>query len=801
MNDFGLTIRFALRSLVRHRWITATVVLTLGLAIGIVTAIFSLVQGILLRPLPYPDPDRLVWLHGRNPSSDELPLSPPDFLDYRERNRTFSHLAIYQGAEINISGGQSPEYVHGASVSAKFFGMLGVQPQVGRLFEPNEESGGPAQVALLSDKLWRRSFGGSPDVVGHSVRLDGKDFLVAGVLKPGFNYPDNALIWIPFDLSQDSMKNRRFHFVHAVGRIRPGLSQRQAQSDLEVIAKDLAKTYPDTNEGWSVRLEPLKDRILGKVGNSLLALLGATFLVFLIACANIANLLFGKSMAREKEIAVITALGAARGKLVRQLLLEGLILGLLGAGLGMLVAKFGLVALGGLATNLPRLEEVGINLEVGLFAVSVGLVASLLFSLAPALIASRPNLQAVLKESGRSSSSVRARWLGHALVVGEIALATVLIIGMVLLLRSFGHLLAVDPGFEPNRVLNAQIVLTSPRYAPPVGPVPFFQELLGRLRSVPGVKAAGAVTYLPLSGEGGDIPFTVEGRATVEGEQQNLGGFYRAATPGYFEAMGIPLLRGRTFTEQDREGAEKVVVIDKNLADAVWPGKDPLGQRISLPFSEPFIAKVVGIVGNVRQTALGDDPWQTLYLCSYQDAWQLMQVVVKSSGPSAESLSGQLIREVRAIDPDQPVVLRTIDDVVGKSLARPRFNMLLLTTFALFALLLTLLGLYAIVSASVARRTREIGIRSVLGAQPGDALRMVLKEGLVLGAIGVAVGLGVALAATRGISSLLFGVSRLDPLTFAGTAALLLAVTLVACLGPGRRATRVDPVTALRYDQ
>jgi putative ABC transport system permease protein len=789
--------RLGLRSLFRRPALAFLIVLTLGLGMGVTTALFSLIDGVLLRPLAYHHPESLVWVYGRNTERDSLPLSPPDFLDYRSENQVLSGLAAFQDRDVNLAGGDVPEHIQGAAVSSGFFQMLGVQPLAGNFFTGEEEKSG-AQVVILSEDLWRSRFGASTSVIGKTIQLDGKPTVVTGVMPASFRLPDRAHLWVPLTFSGDGMNIRRFHFLYVVGRLKPGVTVKTAQSNLDAIAARLAASFPDSNDGWKTRLVPLKDYVVGDARLALLVMFGAVGIVLLIACANIASLLLVEGIARESEMAIRSALGASRLRLVGQLLTESLLLSVLGAAFGLLLATWSLRLLVALNPgNIPRLEEVHIAPTTFGFVCVLAVLSALLFGLMPALFSSRPNLQSTLRETGRNTTtSTTVRRLSRLLVVGEITLSTALIIGMGLLGKSFFQLSSVDPGFHDDNVLTAGIVLSSPRYTKPNLSSPFFQSVLQRLSTAPGVEAAGVVNAIPLSGDGGDVPFSIEGHPPATPDDQ-LFAFYRVASADYFKAMSIPLLRGRSFTENDSKDAPKVVIIDQTLAEGLWPGENPLGRRLRIDLGEPFVAEVIGVVGNVRHSGLDQTPFQTLYLSYQQDQWANLNVIVRTSYDPA-GVSKILRQAVADLDPAQPVSIRSLHEIVSKSVARPLFNMFLLSVFAILALVLALVGIYGVISYSVSQRRNEIGIRVALGASPWDTFRLVLREGLLLTVLGIGLGLVFALAATRGLASLLYGVTNTDVSIYLGAAVLVVLVTLVACVVPARKAVRIDPLTAIR---
>jgi predicted permease len=800
-------LRYAARALRASPGFTLVAALTLALGVGANTAIFSVVHAVLLRPLPFAEPDRLVRAFTVN---DGIPgsMSPPDFLDFRAQNHVFQGLAAYDALDFTLTALGEPARLPGVSVTSGFFETLGVRPLLGRTFRAEESRPDRSRVVLLSHALWRQRFGGDPGVLGRTVTLDGRSYTVVGVMPPGFDYPARRELWTPIPEDEDftSEENRRGEYLAVIGRLRPGATLDQAAADLAALAGRLAREHPETNTAIGASVASLEEHLVRDVRRPLLVLLGAVAFVLLVACANVANLLLVRASARESELAVRAALGAGRLRLLRQLLTESLLLGTIGGGVGLLLASWGAAALVRLAPpGIPRVEGVGMDGPVVVFALGVALLTALLFGTVPALQSTRPALAATLKEGGRGALGARhgARTRG-LLVVAETALAVVLLVGAGLLLKSFVRLLEVDPGFRFERRLAFELQLPDSDYGDDARKDAFYRSLLERLDALPGVLSAGAVTGLPLSGTNFLISFDVEGRPPAR-PGQSVAMQVRIATPEYFETMGIPLRRGRLFSDADRAAAPQVVLLSEPAVRRFFPGEDPLGKRIDLGWtrghSETRVGgEVVGIVGGVKQGGLADPFEPEIYVPHAQVPLGWLSVVLRVDG-DPRGLAAAVVREVRALDPNLPVAeVKTLDDVVSQAVARPRFYLSLLALFAAIALALAAVGIFGVLSYTVAQRRREIGIRMALGAEPAAVLRSVMTGALLLAAGGLALGLLGALALTRAIRSLLFGVSAADPSTFLAVAATLAAAAALASWLPARSATRVDPASALRAE-
>jgi putative ABC transport system permease protein len=794
-------LKFAIRGLIKRPAFTVIALVALALGIGANTAIFSLVNAVVLRPLPFPEPERLVWVFGnvRN-GPGRASVSPGDFVDYRNHNKTFEQFAASGMLPLpaTLTGSGEPERLRASNVTGNYFQTFGVAPVLGRGFSLENEKTGNDQVAVLSYALWQRRFVGDPAIVNKKIVLNGKACEVIGVMGENVSLPQAADLWVPmnFDVDQE-MKQRFAHFLRPIGRLKPGVNLAQAQADTDLIAAQLEKQFPDSNTGWNLRLVSLREQLVGGSRTTVFILFGAVAFVLLIACANVANLLLVRAAARQREVALRTALGASRGRIMRQMITESLLLAICGGALGTLFAAWGVNLLVKLSENsIPPTVQVKIDATVLGFTLLVSVVTGVLFGLAPAFRTAKVNLIDSLKEGSRGEghSAVRSR-TRSALVIFESAVAVVLLIGAGLLIRSLVALQNVNPGFDAHNLLTMRIDLPRQKYNSPEKAGNFFRELETRVSGLPGVEAAGMVTELPLSGQLNDIPFTVEGRPPVSPDQQ-FGADFRRINQNYFSAMRIPLLRGRNFTEQEVAQGDKLVIVSKQLVDAVFPNEEPLGKRIITFNNEPF--EIVGIAGDLLHQSLGGQPIPAMYFPKRQNGGT--NLVLRTTGDPL-SLVGAVRNEVRAIDPDQPIAaVRPMTEWVDSSVAAPRYRTTLFGLFAALAMILAATGIYGVMSYSVAQRTHEIGVRMALGARRFDVLKLVVGQGMLLTLIGVAIGLAAAFALTRVMASLLFGVTAKDPITFVVVSALLIAVAFVACFVPARRATKVDPLVALRYE-
>ena len=803
MKGFSQDVRYALRGFRRSPGFTAVAIATLALGIGANTAILGVVNGVLFRPLPFPEPDRLVMVREDDPEKGFLGMtaSPPNFLDWRARSRSFEGLAAYVRTSDPLTGSGEPEQVTYVQATGAFFPVLRARPSLGRTFGEAECAEGKDRVAVLSDGLWKRRWGGRADALGSTLRLGGVPYTVIGVMPPGFLFPAaNHDLWIPLAFPSDVAGQRGAHYLSVVGRLRSGASVATAETELKALAARLAAAYPRTNKGHTVSIRSLKDQLVGKVRPALLVILGAVALVVLIACANVANLLLARGAAREREFAVRRALGAGRGRLVRQLLTESILLSgggtaaaiFLAAAADALIVKFG-------PRDLPRIGEIGIDPAV--LAATAGLAAAtaILFGLFPALRSTRQDLAPALKENAGTAGPARERFRG-ALVAGELALALLLLVGAGLLVKSFSRLLHVDPGFRPARVLTFDLTLDS-KYKDAASEAGFYRKLLSEIDGIPGVRASGSVFCAPLSDSGFSSSFTVQGAPVRPEDEPSLN--LRVVSPNYFRTLGIPLVAGRLFTDFDRRGGQRVMLLTQTAARKFWPRGNALGQYLRLgarPGTDEVEGTVVGIVGDTRDSALGEDPQPAAYFPLDQVAVNGLSIVVQTA-QRPESVAGTVREIVRRLDPDLPVVgMTTMEDVVSRSVARPRFYAMLLLVFSLGALVLAAVGVYGVLSFSVSRRTREIGIRIAVGAERGDVLRMVLGGAAWLSLAGLAAGIAAALVLTRLLSGILFDIRPFDPSTYAEVSALLFAVALAAAYVPASRASSIDPIAALRNE-
>ncbi|MGH9840034.1 MAG: ABC transporter permease [Blastocatellia bacterium] len=792
-------LRYGLRMLLKHKGFTLIAVFTLVLGIGANTAIFSVVNAVLLRPLPFPEPERIVRLWESHPPTNlpQFSVAFPNFLDWRSQNQVFAQMAAYREDGFNLQAGAEPRRVNGARVTVDFFAVLGVLPAAGRAFLPQEDAPGGERVVILSHALWQQSFGGDPQLVGRQLKVDGQACTVVGIMPSGFRFPqDDVELWLPYAL--DPKSSRTPHFLRVLGRLKPGATLQQVRTELETIAVRLEQAYPDTNKGWRVFMLPLHEAISGQMQTPLYVLLGAVLFVLLIGCANVANLLLSRNAVREREIAIRTALGAGRRRIVRQLLTESLLLALLGGMGALLFAAWAVKLLTTLGpSNIPRLNEAALDGTVLGFTLAVSMLTGLIFGLAPAWQHARLNLNTALKDGARMAGG-SARRLRQLLVVAEIAFALLLLIGAGLMLKSFVRLQQVAPGFDPQRALTMEVNLAPAKYARGEQRTAFLQQVLERLRALPGVEFAGATHRLPLRGNSG-MGFQIEGRpAPAPGESTNAN--YRAITPDYFRAMGTPLVAGRTFTEEEAWQKPSAVIINQKFQRRHWPDENALGKHIKLGGPDGPLVTVVGIAADVKESGLDADTAAGLYLPYVRGPVPRMTLVLRT-GPEPLSLAAAASAELRQIDAEQAVSgISTLEQLLSETVAQPRFNAGLLALFALLALTLAAVGIYGVMAYAVAARTQEIGLRMALGAQARDVLKLVIGQGMKLVTFGLALGSLAALGLTRWLKTLLFGVEATDPLTYAVIAALLAAVALVACYLPARRAMAVDPLVALRHE-
>ena len=802
MDSIIKDIRYGIRSLLKRPGFTAIALTALALGIGANTAIFSLVNAVVLQPLPYSDPDRLVWVWGniRNRSS-RASVAPADFLDFRSQNKTFEQFAASTTVSlpVNLTGTGEPERLSASAITGNYFDTLGVAPALGRGFSLENEKPGYDKVVVLSDALWKRRFAGDPGIIGKTIVLDGEVAEVIGVVGPNVKLPQAADLWVPLNFDRDpEMKMRHAHFLRPIGRLRQGVTLAQAQADTDVIAAQLEQQFPDSNTGWNLRLVSLREQLVGFSTTPLFILFGAVGFVLLIACANVANLLLVRAAARQKEIALRTALGASRLRIARQMITESLLLAISGGLLGALLATWVVQLLVSLSDDaIPQTANVKIDATVLGFTLLVSVVTGILFGLAPAFRTMKVDLIESLKDGvrGGGEGTLRNR-TRSLLVVFESAIAVMLLIGAGLLVRSLIALQQVDPGFDANNVLTLRVDLARSKYNSPEKAGAFFQELEERINNLPGVETTGLVTELPLSGQPNDMPFTVEGRPPASPDD-NYPADFRRVNQSYFGALKIPLLRGRNFTEQEVRQSDKVLIVSQQLVDVAFPNEEALGKRLVTGMrSEPH--EIIGIVGDVNHRSLDGEPFATMYFPTRQSG--RFNLVIRTQGDPL-SIVGGVRKEVQALDPDQPIAaVKPMSEWVGSSIATERYRTTLLGSFAALAMILAATGIYGVMSYSVTQRTHEIGVRMALGARQFDVLKMVVRQGMVLVVIGVILGLAGAFALTRVMASLLFEVTTKDPITFSAVSALLIAVAFIACYVPARRATRVDPLVALRYE-
>jgi len=804
METFLQDLRYGMRMLRKSPGFTSIAVAALALGIASTTAIFSVVDTVLLHSLPYPDASHIFSVSESQASTGEGggAVAPANYLDWAAQNHALSYMAASRGWQVNLSGGDRPERVRGTMTTGDFFSMFGVRPVLGRTLLPDDSTSGNDHVVVLGYGLWKRSFGSDRNVLGRKIALNGESYIVVGVMPASFNPDGYGELWLPSHWgvppnllrpNEDPRSVRDSHYLEAWGRLKPGVSLQQAREDLKAVAARLEKQYPDSNHDAGVGLVGMQDNLVSDIRPTLLLLLVAVAIVLLIGCANVANLLLARATTRSREVSIRAALGASRLRLVRQLLTESVMLALMGGLAGVLLAAWAVPTL--LATSPPDIRDfgtIGVNREVLGFSLAASLLSGLLFGLAPALHGSRGNLNDSLKEGERGSTGGRGK-TRSVLVVAEVGLSLILLVGSGLLVKSFVRLMQVDPGFDPSRLLVFNVGL------PPASPAPqqddFYGQVVEKLRALPGVQSAGAVSRLPLAGGNSDRSFQLPGSDT------SYNADIRISTPGYFQTMGIPLLRGRALGEQDTHSLVRVAVVNQALAENVFPGQDPIGKYILNFGPGNDKLQIVGVVGNVRHVGLETAPRSEVYLPFGQGHWPSVFVVVRSKTADPLALAGAAQNVVASVSRDIPLAnLRTMEDVIAGSVLRRRFAMLLLSIFAGLAVLLAVIGLYGVTSYAVSQRIHEIGIRMALGAQKEDVLKLIVGQGMRLAALGVALGLLAAIALTRLMAALLFGVSARDPITFGVVAALLAAVALLANYVPARRAAKVDPMVALRYE-
>jgi predicted permease len=802
--------RYGARMLLKNPGFTAVAVIALALGIGANSAIFSVVNTVLLRPLPYQDPERLmmVW---EDDTKGGYPRDTPaaaNYIDWRDQNQVFEGMAAMADLSLNLTGTGEPERIVGKRVSASLFPLLGVEPQLGRTFLAEEDQPGGARVVVMSHGLWQRRFGSDVNIIGKSLTLNGESFTVVGVMPSHFQFPSREEeMWVPIAFTPQEASNRGRHYLEVLARTKPGVTLQQAQTEMNTIAARLQQQYPDQNADLGVTVIPLHEHVVGDIKPALFVLFGAVGFVLLIACANVANLLLARAAVRQKEISIRVALGAGRFRLVRQFLTESILLAGLGGAVGLLLAMWGISILTSfIPENISQAKAITMDFEVLLFTLGVSLLTGLLFGLVPALQASRFNLNETLKEGGRDSAAgSRGNRIRSLLVIAEVAVSLILLIGAGLLINSFLRLRKVDPGFRADNVLTMQMELPQLKYPTHAQRTAFYSELLSRVEALPGVNSASITNWIPLVMQGDSIGFSIEGRPDPPRESKRPTVVTRVTSPHYFQTMGIQMLQGRVFNEQDKLDSPAVAVINETMARRFWPGEDPTGKRITPGASDSrdpddWIT-IVGVAKDVRQMELVTPPKPQMYLSYVQVGFFAPRHLVVSTKVDPLSLAATVRRTVWEVDKDQPVSnIRTMNEVISESVARQRFSMLLLGIFSVVALVLAAVGIYGVMAYSVTQRTREFGIRMALGARTFDVMKLAVGGGLKLILIGVVIGLAAAFVLTRVMSSLLFNVSATDPLTFITISLVLMGVAVLASFIPARRATKVDPMVALRAE-
>jgi putative ABC transport system permease protein len=803
-------LKYGARMFWKSPGFTLVAIIALALGIGANTAIFSAINTLILRPLPYRESDRLVavWEYNRTRNVHQNVINPGNFMDWRDQSKVFEEMAAFIDFRTNLTGKEEPVEIPAQAATTNLFHVLGVEPIKGRSFT-EEDATSDANPVIIGYNLWQSRFGGDPKVVGQRITLSGQESTVIGVMPAGFQWfikkgsltGKPAELWAPIQFTEAN-RVRKGRSWSAIARLKPGVTREQAQAEMNTIGTRLEQQFAQFNTGWGVEVVPLREQFVGEIRPALWILLGAVGFVLLIACANVANLLLARSVARQRELAIRTALGANRWRVIRQLLTESLLLSTLGGVAGLMLAWWGIELLVAFSPpDLLTLEKIGINPTVLIFTTAVSFLTGIIFGIAPALEATRLNTSEMLKEGGKGTGgSPRVRRLRAAFVITEVALSLVLLVGAGLLVKSLMRLQSVNPGFDADNLLTMRVILPAGKYKEDAQRVAFFKQAVERIEALPGVKSAGAVSFLPFTGLGAATGFKIEGRPEP-GAGQKLVTDVRVVDESYFRTMSIPLISGRTFNADEEREKRHVVVINETLARKYFPGEDPLGKRLTIWMTDDLTpTEVVGVVGDVKHMSLDSETKAMVYWPEPELAYSGMTIVIRAANDPLQ-LAAPAQGAIQAIDPNQPVSdVRTMNQLLSESVARARFNTLLLALFSGVALVLACVGIYGVMSYTVTQRTREIGIRMALGARRGDVLKMVLGQGMLLAAIGVTLGVGAAFLLTRVMASLLFEVSASDPLTFVGVSLLLAGVAFLACYLPARRATRVDPMNALRYE-
>jgi len=807
MQNLWQDLKYGFRVLRKNPGFAAGAIIVLALGIGANSAIFSVVNAVLLRPLPYSDPQRIAMVYHAPPQKSFpgakiFAVSPANYLDWKSQSSVFDAMSIFHGTTMTVTGKDQPEAVPGLVVSSEFFQIFGATPMMGRTFTPDEDSDGHGHVVVLSYPFWQNHFGADPHVVGKNLAFNGQPYSIIGVMPAQFHFPDQGQYFVPLGWTDKERAVRNNHNYLVIARLKRGASLQHAQAEMNTISARLEQAYPEDDKGWGATIVPLREDLVGDVRPALLVLLGAVTFVLLIACANVANLVLAKTLGRRKEIAIRTTLGASRQRIVQQTLAETLLLAVAGGTLGLLVAHGGIALIVAFfGDKLPQTGPMGVNTGVLGFTLGISIIAGVVAGLAPAWRLARTNVNEALKQgTGRTDADSGGRATRNILVVCEVGMSLILLIGAGLMIRTLWALHQVNPGADPRNVLTFRVTLPREKYPQPEQQLSFYRQLVERVRSLTGVESAGTIDALPFTDDGSTQPVAIEGRPAVEFAMQPEVAV-RTISPGYLRTLHIPLLAGRDFSETDTLDRPAAIVISESMAREFWPGEDPLGKRLTLSFFPEKIREVIGVVGDVKFRGLDSrKSLATVYVPLSQSTFWNQAIVVRTSGDPANTASA-MSAAVHQQDPDQPLRnVRTMDDILADSLSQQRFSMLLLASFACLALILAAVGIYSVLAYAVRQRQHEIGIRMALGAQLNDVLCTVITEGMRPALVGIVLGLAGALALKRAISSLIFGVSESDPLTFLSVSVLLAMFALVASILPAYRATKVDPMRSLREE-